>query len=122
MAFAIENLITGLKTDDRFFKYTAKRARMLDDVYTSTYYPMHLCTDADYAAFYPIESRISSKVNKMKKSNALYCLDWDKIDFSLHGTWTSGDDYDALDIIIVPCAFEITMFDGSVDSGHENCN
>ena len=122
MAFAIENLSSGLKNDDRFIKLVAKRASQIDDVYTSTYYPMHRCTDADYATFYPIESKILTKMNRMKKMDALYCLNWDNIDFPLHGTWTSGDDYEALDITVIPCGQEITMFDGSVDKGHDNCN
>ena len=58
----------------------------------------------------------------MKKRDALYCLDWDIIDFSLYGTWTSGDDYQALDINILPCGLHITLFDGSVDKGNEDCN
>ena len=122
MAFAIENFHTGLLNDDRFFKFVAKRYSKIEDVFTTTHYPMHRCTEADYATFYPIESRIANKVNKMKKMNALSCLNWDNIDFPLHGTWTSGDDYEALDIIVLPCGTEVTMFDDSVDKGHENCN
>ena len=122
MAFALENLKSGLKNDDRFFKFVTKRVHLIDGIYTATYYPMHQCTEADYATFYPIESKIANKVNKMKKMDALYCLNWDNIDFPLHGTWTSGDDYEALDIIALPCNMEVTMFDGSVDKGHDNCN
>ena len=57
----------------------------------------------------------------MKKIDALYCADFDAYDINLYGTWTLGD-YKALDVIIKPCTSEITLFDGSIQRGPENCN
>ena len=48
-------------------------------------------------------------------------MDWKATGFELHGTETSGMAFTALDPMIVPCASKITLYDGSVVGGEEDC-
>ena len=64
MAFALERFPDlSLMNDDRFFKFAATRVSVIDGKYTKTYYPMHRCTDKDFEKFFPIDSRITKKVD-----------------------------------------------------------
>ena len=41
--------------------------------------------------------------------------------FDLYGSEASAIDFSALDVLLVPCASRITLFDGSVVGGEEDC-
>ena len=64
---------------------------------------MYKCKDKDYAKFEKIDAQIEKKMEQMKKQDALYCADFDALRLNLYGTWKNGDDYQALDIMVLPC-------------------
>ena len=41
--------------------------------------------------------------------------------FELYGSETTGLDFTALDAMIIPCASKVTLYDGSVVGGDEDC-
>ena len=83
---------------------------------------MHLCTDADYAKFHPVEGKFTGKLENLKKNSGLFCLDWKEYGHDIWGTWTNGATYGAMDIMAVPCGNEYTAYDGRIDGPSEDCN
>ena len=102
MVIGLENLVSGFKNDDNFFRMVAKTAETVDNVYVYTYYPMYKCTEMDYEKFEKTDEQIDKKFQKMKQLNTLYCTDFDAHTLDLYGTWTTGD-YMALDLMVIPC-------------------
>ena len=51
----------------------------------------------------------------------LFCLDWENIEFSLHGDRWSGQSYSSIDIMLVPCATQFRAYDGSTFGGGDEC-
>ena len=47
-------------------------------------------------------------------------MDWKTLEFDLTGT-EQGVDFAALDPMLIPCASRITLFDGSVIGGDDEC-
>ena len=43
------------------------------------------------------------------------------MDFDLYGSEESGVDFTALEVMLIPCASKLTIFDGSVIGGDDNC-
>ena len=83
---------------------------------------MHKCTDKDYAKFNPPENEAYGKLEKIRKEGGLFCLDWTEHGHEIWGTWTNGKSYGAMDIMAVPCGYQYTAYDGTVERGREDCN
>lgn len=52
----------------------------------------------------------------------MYCLDWQEQDLELYGTWRSGGEYAAIDIIAAPCGMRYRTSNGTVIEPREDCN
>ena len=114
MAFAIESWSTGRMTDPRYFKFVATLAKGSNssDLYaTDIAFEFHKCTEVDYDKFHPVDRSAVSKVEKMKQESSLYCIDWDSTDVDLYGNWASTANYQAIDIMVVPCGQELPGLD-----------
>ena len=76
MAFGIENFAEGIKDDPRFTQWLASYSTAdSDGNYQERYYPMHKCTDSEYAKFYPPDNDSKVKIELFKKSRSFYCFD-----------------------------------------------
>ena len=65
---------------------------------------MHVCTDEDFAKFYPVDDRSRGQLERIKseeKRNFL-CLDWKAAAIELYGP-ESGGTYGELDLALLPC-------------------
>ena len=83
---------------------------------------MHKCTAEDYAKFNLLESEVSRKIESLRKEGGLFCLHWTELGNDIWGTWADGKGYAALDIQAVPCGYQYTAYDGTVERGREDCN
>ena len=119
LAFALTDLMTGKpKNDPRFVRWYASYWKKVESELERRLIPVHTCTDADYANFKaPIKSS-QKKFDKLKKDDALQCIDWKSEGLELFGDESSSD-YGALDILVVPCnvAWPIPRSRGGTDQG-----
>ena len=83
---------------------------------------MHICTEGDVARFDPPRSNFQGmKVRKAFEDKHMYCLDYDKLQMSLQGSWKDGQSYKVFDAMLIPCATKVQLFDGSFVGGDEDC-
>ena len=64
---------------------------------------------------------IEQKVERLHADGDFFCPDWNARKFYLKGSEVSGSDFANFDAMIIPCASRITMFDGSVIGGDDDC-
>ena len=57
----------------------------------------------------------------MQACGHLYCFDWQETNFDLFGSEASGLDFAAMDPTLTPCASEVTLHDGSIVGGGDEC-
>ena len=76
IAFALESWEVGVKYDQRYIQWTTHIWKFVDGVKTSDYYPVHPCTDKEFARFYPVEKNSSIKVEKLQSAGQWMCFDW----------------------------------------------
>ena len=50
-----------------------------------------------------------------------FCFDWKTTDFDIYGTWRTDEYFSALEIRMLPCATQVTAFDGSLLGGDQSC-
>ena len=65
----------------------------------------HLCNEADYAQFYPIQNHSEGQLYEIKndENRGFYCLDWDENEpFEIYGT-ENDDNYQRLEFLLIPC-------------------
>ena len=83
---------------------------------------MQKCSDQYFSKFKaPGNEGTAKKVKKFLAEGHFYCIDFSLHDFTLYGTESSGIDHIAIDIILVPCASRVTLYDGSVVGGDDSC-
>ena len=59
----------------------------------------------------------------MKKSGGLFCFDWQEHGIELMGTYENGGNYRAYDMFAVPCGYQYTAFDGTLQGANNtDCN
>ena len=66
---------------------------------------MHMCTDEDYAEFYPISEASDSNLEEIRNDpeRGFYCPDWNaEDDYEIYGQ-EIDDDYKRLEVIFMPC-------------------
>ena len=51
----------------------------------------------------------------------MYCLPQEVKSKSLFGSFKSGEDYFGLDIMLLPCASRVTIYDGTVHGAEDEC-
>ena len=83
---------------------------------------MHKCSDDEFSRFYPpADEATEKKVKMMQAGGHLYCFDWKETNFDLFGSEASGLDFAAMDPTLIPCASEVTLHDGSIVGGEDEC-
>ena len=83
---------------------------------------MHKCTDEEFAKFKGPETELEAKkVRRLQDDGGFYCLDWKALGLELYGSETLGIDFNALDLMIIPCASRITLHDGREIGGDDDC-
>ena len=66
---------------------------------------MHMCTDEDYAEFYPISEVSDTNLKEIRNDpeRGFYCPDWNaEDDYEIYGQ-EIDDDYKRLEVIFMPC-------------------
>ena len=123
LAFAAENYDTGAPlSDPRYVRWVANLAFKEGNGTSHTYYPMHKCTDDEFARFdTPKNEMTAIKVKRLQAGGDFFCLNKQILEYNLKGSETFGTNYTALDPMMVPCASSITLFDGSILGGHDDC-
>ena len=83
---------------------------------------MHKCNEREYERFNKVENfAFNKKQKRLRDEGAFYCIDERALGFDLHGTEDTGVDFTALEIVLMPCASRVTLFDGSIVGGDDNC-
>lgn len=83
---------------------------------------MHKCTNEEFNMFKPAKNEgTATKVNQFHADGHFFCNDWKAMRFALRGTETSGLEYTTFDPMLIPCASKVTLFDGSVIGGGDEC-
>ena len=76
IAVATEQWLTGAKDDPRYINWTMLQTVFIDNVEYRYWWPMHPCTDEEFARFYPVEEKAAIKVAKLHANNQFRCFDW----------------------------------------------
>ena len=123
LAVSAENFSTGVKVDPRYIQFMATFVEYIPEEQKEMQvnYPMHICTEADFAKFHEPEIGQRSKITRLKNDNAWYCVDLESTIAELYGTWRSGSSYAAIKIDVRPCASRWTAADGKVYGGYDYC-
>ena len=123
LAFAAENYDTGAPlSDPRYVRWVYGVADNAGNGTNNYFYPLRKCTDDEFGRFdTPKDEVTATKVQHLQAGGNFFCLDLRKMDYDLRGSETSGTSFTALDPMLVPCASRITLFDGSVLGGHDDC-
>ena len=95
IAFAFEGFLDKtLKDDNRYVKWIFRIYGTDNGKKYERLLPYHVCTQEDYASFYPIEKQAKSKFKRIQedeKSNFL-CIDWDDENpFNIYGHYEDSE-------------------------------
>ena len=106
LAVTAENYLTGEGVSDpRYVRWQTGLWQRVNDELVITWYPMHKCSDHEYAKFYePDNNNTKKKFEKLRNEGHIYCIDEKAAELELYGDEQSGVDYTAMDIILMPCA------------------
>ena len=85
--------------------------KVTDTLVEQSFYPVHVCTNEEFARFYPVENSSSTKVKNLKAEDQFLCLDIKELDLDLYGSWRSQDSYTSIEPAFshVPQLFNSTM-------------
>ena len=83
---------------------------------------MHVCNSEDFDRFKPASSKAKEeKVQRLFKAGKIFCLDQEMSSFSLKGTESLTQDFNSIDAMVIPCASQFKLTDGSVVGGGDEC-
>ena len=84
---------------------------------------MKKCTEQDFKRFNPPNNIVTEeKVDKLLSNGHFYCFDWDLMGPKvLYGAENTGTSYATLDPMLTACASRVTLFDGSLLGGGDDC-
>ena len=123
MAFAAERYddARGL-SDQKYIKWVAAYWVKTDNVWEIKWFPMYRCTDDDFARFnLPENELVAAKMEKFFDQGHFFCFDYKKFELLIYGAENSGVDFAAFDPMLVPCGSQITLYDGSIIGGGDEC-
>ena len=105
LAFALTRITGSQKPIDRYeyIKWFARVRDETDEGRKQWLLPTYKCTDDDYAKFHPPQKRAQDRVDRLRKANGFYCIDWRNADMRLYGDKSIGRNYNQIDIMAVPC-------------------
>ena len=109
MAFSVESYIKPkvMKNSPEYVKWLFRLFKIKDGVSTHTEIDTHLCTEEDYAQFYPIQGSQVDLLDDIKNNPDRGFLCFDETgegvpDFDIYGSETM-DNYQRLEVIMMPC-------------------
>ena len=78
IAVGLFHFLTGEPINDpRYIKWINMFSRFDREGFTPiNAYNLHPCTEEDYKRFYPPEKQAEDKVEELKRSNGLFCMDF----------------------------------------------
>ena len=76
VAFAAEHWDTGFKDDPRYIQWTVLFQKFVDNVETKAWYPVHQCTDEEFARFHRVDDESAIKVARLQAAGQFKCIDW----------------------------------------------
>lgn len=83
VAFAFDGVTDGkFKSDPRFVRYIAEFMTKKDHQWTRRILPHHVCTEEDYAQFYPVQASLKATLDRIRSRTDLdfLCIDWPEED------------------------------------------
>ena len=86
MAFAMSDWQTGPKNDTRYFQWALQVSTSFANEGGVKFYPMHRCTDQEFAKFNQFESSSVSKATNLHEERLLWCMDPAHM-VQLKGSW-----------------------------------
>ena len=124
MAFSFQRSTGGeYKYGQRYVKFIAEAYQLKNSKTIRTYYPLHPCSDEEFDKFYPDPNELAATtiIGKQKANKNLFCLHPDLLEFYLQGSYTTGNDYTAIDVQLVSCASSYVLFDGTEQAADDDC-
>ena len=112
-----------LKIDPKYVKWIFRMYGKRNGVWWQELLPYHVCTEEDYAEFYPAEINSIDKLKSIKEDpkRGMLCIDWnDERPFMIGGR-ENDIDYSRLDIVLTPCNYLHTMLDYKEDTISPEC-
>ena len=120
MAFAVVDFYTGeVKNNSTFVKWVGKYIDAVDGKKTYSETPLRKCNEQDFAKFYDPINSSKAIANKYKDLGGFICLDWKDIRLRAN---EHGSDYQAMDVVFMPCGTRDTLFGGKEDRIPDDCN
>ena len=112
-----------LKTDPKYVKWIFRKYGKRDGVWYQELLPYHVCTEEDYAEFYPVEINSANKLKSIKEDpiRGMLCLDWNDNKPLEIGGRENDINYTRLDIVLAPCNYLHTMLDYKDDTISPEC-
>lgn len=108
VAFAIEDYYAPkrLKNDPTYIKWLFRMWGKKNGISYERLLQAHLCTEADYAEFYPIQDTYVQTLNEIKSDpeRGFFCLNWTDTNepFVIYGT-ENDDNYQRFELVLMPC-------------------
>lgn len=107
VAFSVEDYFKPkrLKDDPAYIKWLFRLWGKRQGQPFERHLSAHLCTEEDYANFYPIQDAYSKTLDEIKSDpeRGFYCLDWSvEEQFLLFGT-ENDDEYQRFELVLLPC-------------------
>ena len=114
IAFAAEHWEQGYKDNPRYIQWGVLRQKFVDAVESTTWYPVHQCSEEEFARFHRIEDESAIKIAQLQAAGQLKCLDWQEKDLDVSGSWRSADSWSSIEPSLFPCATRLELYDGRV--------
>ena len=93
IAVAVDSSSGDLSDAARYFKFVARLYTQTGATYESTYYPLHPCSEEDFAKFHPTEKRSAAAVQRYRDKGGMFCLDWQAARLEIYGSWKVDNNY-----------------------------
>lgn len=122
VAFTVEGYHSRERKDDhKYVKYLVRIFGRRDRVEYETFIPYHLCTDEDWAQFSPPGKASADSWDEIKTdpTRGMFCLDWSE-DILIYGN-ERNDNYQRIELVLVPCNYLHTHLGYKDDFVHEEC-
>lgn len=125
VAFSVRGYNTQeLKDDPRYVKYLIRMFGKKDGKEFERLLPYHKCTDEDWKEFTPPSKAFSDSFSAIKNGDVdgMYCLDWtDDVEPILIYGNEKNDEYQRVELVLVPCNYVHTRLGYDGDSVTEEC-
>ena len=129
IAFSVEDYFapSKLKNDSTYVKWLIRLLTKKDGKWLEEELSTHMCTEEDYAGFFPIQDHQFSLLEEIKKdpNRGFLCLDEDPVhQIELYGREVY-DDYQRLEVFVLPCnsiSTELGLINGKTGLVSEECN